>query len=85
MIIENSQRQFPGNSMTKGGDMVLWTGYPVMVVVVVVMAITTIEADATIALSEWEDNMFPSCCISKSKEIDLKRIAKKSGQIFFKF
>ena len=55
-----------------------------MVVVVVVMAITTIEADATIALSDREDNIFPSCCISKSKEIDLKRIAKNPGKIFFK-
>jgi hypothetical protein len=41
---------FPGNSMIEMGDMVLCTGYPVVMVVVVVIVVTTKEANATMPL-----------------------------------
>ena len=54
------------------GDMVMCTGYPVVMVVVVAIETATTKADATIPIIVVEDDMVFACCISVCKEIDKK-------------
>jgi hypothetical protein len=55
------QRQLPGNGMNGVGDMEIYTGYPVMVVIKVV--ITKIERDATTVPVGAKENMAGCFCI----------------------
>lgn len=50
--------------------MVMCTGYPVMMVVVVATEVATTKANATIPLNVVEDDMACACCISEYKETD---------------
>jgi len=50
--------------------MVMYTGYPVVMVVVVAIETATTEADATIPLIVLEDDMAFACCIPECKEMD---------------